>query len=231
MKARDLMTTAVVTVSMDAKVEDAVRLMLDHHVSALPVVETDGALAGLVSEGDLMRRLREGGSARRSWWLEILAGVGGSAQDYVKARSHHVADVMTHEVISVNEETPASEIAAILEKNRIKRVPVLRDRKVVGIVSRANLLQALARIPAEALPAPSASDDDLRRKIANALADVPGAEVNLVNVTVDNGKVALWGVVDSNLVENAIRVAVENVPGVKEIDMHLGRMPSWGYGI
>lgn len=231
MKAKNVMTTAVVTVGKDAGVEDAVRLMLDHHVSALPVVDSDGTLVGLVSEGDLMRRVREGGGVRRSWWLEVLDGVDGSAQDYIKARSHRISDVMTRKVISVDEETPVGEIAALLEKRHIKRVPVLRGDKVVGIVSRANLLQALAQIPAEALPVPSVSDEETRRAVAAALAEVPGAQVNMVNFTVENGKVALWGVVDSDFVEKAVEVAVESVPGVEEIEMHLGRLPSWGYGI
>ncbi len=231
MQAKDIMTTAVVTVRPEDTVEKAVRLMLDHHVSALPVVGRDDLLVGLISEGDLMRRLRDSGSKRQSWWLEFLADLDGEAEEYLKARSHRVGDVMTRNVETVTENTPVGEIARTLEKRRIKRVPVLRDGKVVGIVSRANLLQALAHVGEDALPPSSPSDEELRQAIAAALAEVPGAQVNLVNYTVENGRVSVWGVADSDFVEKAVRVAIENVPGVRGIDMHLGRFPSWGYGI
>lgn len=231
MRAKDIMTTAVITVSEKATVDEAVRKMLDHHVSALPVVDDNGKLVGLISEGDLMRRLQDKGRQRRSWWLELFGGPEGSAQDFIKARSHRIGDVMTRDVISVTEDTPVSEIARTLEKRRIKRVPVLRDGRVVGIVSRANLIQALAAASEGKLPQPTGSDAELRAAVAKAIAEVPGAAVNLINFTVENGKVSVWGVADSDFVENAVRVAVENVPGVKQVDVQMGRMPSWGYGI
>lgn len=231
MQAKDIMTTSVITVPQDGKIEDAVRLMLDYHVSALPVVDADGALKGLVSEGDLMRRVRDTDGPRRSWWLELLSGSGKSAQDFVKLNSHHIADVMTRDVVSVEEDAPAAEIARRLEKHRIKRVPVLREGRVVGIVSRANLLHALSALPDGALGEPSEDDRVLRSKIDEALKEVPGATVNLINYTVDKGNVAIWGVADSDFEENAIRVAVENVPGVRSVGIHMGRLAAWAYGI
>ncbi|WP_238367919.1 CBS domain-containing protein [Mesobacterium pallidum] len=231
MQAKDIMTTSVISVPQDGKVEDAVRLMLEHHVSALPVVDSEGALKGLVSEGDLMRRVRDTDGLRRSWWLELLGGSGNSAQDFIKLNSHHIADVMTRDVVSVEEDTPIAEIARLLEKHRIKRVPVLREERVVGIVSRANLLHALSAIPDGALGEPSEDDRVLRSKIDEALKEVPGATVNLINYTVDKGNVAIWGVADSDFEENAIRVAVENVSGVHSVDIHMGRLAAWAYGI
>lgn len=232
MQAKDIMTTSVISVPQDGKIEDAVRLMLDHHVSALPVVDADGALKGLVSEGDLMRRIRdEPDGPRRSWWLEVLGGSGNSAQEFIKLNSHHVADVMTRDVATVEEDTPVDAIARLLEKRRIKRVPVLREGRVVGIVSRANLLHALSAIPDGALVEPSEDDRVLRLKIDAALKVVPGATVNLINYTVDKGNVAIWGVADSDFEENAIRVAVENVSGVQSVDIHMGRLAAWTYGI
>ena len=121
MQTKDIMTTSVISVPQDGKIEDAVRLMLDHHVSALPVVDADGALKGVVSEGDLMRRVRDTDGPRRSWWLELLGGSGDSAHDFVKLNSHHVTDVMTRDVVSVEEDTAVAEIARLLEKHRIKR--------------------------------------------------------------------------------------------------------------
>lgn len=231
MQAKDIMTTTVISVPQAGKIEDAVRLMLDHHVSALPVVDADGALKGLVSEGDLMRRVRDSDGPRRSWWLEVLGGASESAQDFVKLKSHRVDDVMTRDVVSVEEDAPVAEIARLLEKHRIKRVPVLRADRVVGIVSRANLLHALSAFSKGALRKPSEDDRMLRTRVDEALKEVPGAAVNLINYTVEDGNVAIWGVVDSDFEENAIRVAAENVPGVRSVEVQMGRLPAWSYGI
>ncbi|WP_242601351.1 CBS domain-containing protein [Pseudaestuariivita atlantica] len=225
------MTTDVITVGNDATIDEAVALMLEHHVSALPVVGADGKLVGLISEGDLMRRLRGKDAPRRSWWLELFSAPEDSTDDFVKTRSRHVSDVMTRDVVSVAETTPVSEVARTLEAKRIKRVPVVRDGKVVGIVSRGNLLHALAQIDAKALPRLTATDEELRKAVLAALREVPGSAVNLINVTVDDGRVTIRGVADSDFVENGVRVAAENVPGVQGVDVHLGRLPSWGYGI
>lgn len=231
MQAKDIMTTTVISVPLGGTIDDAVRLMLDHHVSALPVIDADGALKGLVSEGDLMRRVRATDGKRRSWWLELLGEASNSAEDFVKLNSHYVDDVMTQDVVSVDEDTSVAEIARLLEKHRIKRAPVLRGGKVVGIVSRANLLHALSALPEGALQSPTEDDRVLRARIDEALKEVPGAAVNLINYTVDKGDVAIWGVADSDFEENAIRVAVENVPGVRSVDIHMGRLSAWSYGI
>ena len=231
MQARDIMTISVISVPLEGQIEDAVRLMLDHNISALPVVDAEGDLKGLVSEGDLMRRVRETDGPRRSWWLEVLGGSGDAARDFVKLKSHRVEDVMTRDVVSVEEDTNVAEIARLLEKHRIKRVPVVSSDKVVGIVSRANLLHALSALQDGALPEPLEDDRVLRAKIEEALKEVPGAAVNLINYTVDKGNVAVWGVADSDFEENAIRVAVENVPGVRTVEVHMGRLPAWAYGI
>ncbi|KNG91923.1 CBS domain-containing protein [Pseudaestuariivita atlantica] len=230
MKAKDIMKTAVVSIRDDGTVEQAVNLMLENHISALPVLDSDNRLVGLISEGDLIRRLRDGGAERRSWWLEMFSGEG-DARDYVKARSHRVADVMTRDLVTVDEGTLLSEIARTLETRRIKRVPVLRDGNMVGIVSRADLVRALAQSTAGKLPSPAPEDEPLRRSVEAAIAEVPGASVNLINLIVENGNVAIWGIADSDFVENAIRVAAENVDGVRSVDVRMGRLPAWAYGI
>ena len=231
MQAKDIMTTTVVSAPIDGAIEGAVRLMLEHHVSALPVIDAEGNLKGLVSEGDLMRRVREPDGPRRSWWLALLGGVSDSAEDFVKLRSHRIKDVMTRDVVSIEETTPVAQIARLLEKHRIKRVPVLRNGRVVGIVSRANLLHALSALGDGALQEVSEDDRVLRARVGDALNDVPGASVNLINYTVENGNVAIWGVARSDFEENAVRVAVENVAGVRSVDVHMGRLPAWGYDI
>jgi len=231
MQAKDIMTTSVISVPQDGTVEDAVRLMLDHHISALPVLDDQGRLKGLLSEGDLMRRVRDTESPRRSWWLEIFGGTSNTARDFVKLKSNRVEDVMTRDVVSVEEDTTVARIARLLEKHRIKRVPVLRSGQVVGIVSRANLLHALSALRDRVLPEPSEDDRLLRVKVEKALKDVPGATVNLINYTVEDGTVSVWGVADSDFQENAIRVAIENLSGVRKVDVNMGRLPAWAYGI
>lgn len=230
MKAKDIMKTGVVTISDDGTVDDAVKLMLGNHISALPVLDGDDRLVGVVSEGDLLRRMRDSGAPRRSWWLELVSG-HGDAQDYIKSRSHRVADVMTRDLVTVTEDTPVGEIAKILETRRIKRVPVLRDGKVAGIVSRTDLVRALATSTEGKLPSPTPSDDALRQQVIAAVSEVPGASVNLINVFVENGNVSVSGVADSDLVERAIRVAAETVDGVRSVEVQMGRLPAWGYGI
>ena len=231
MQAKDIMTGTVVSIPPEGSVADAVRLMLDNHVSALPVIDAKGELVGLISEGDLMRRVRDGGAVRRSWWLELFSGEVWNSQEYVAQNSRHVTDVMTREVVTVNEDAPVGEIARLLEKHRIKRVPVLRQGRVVGIVSRANLLHAISAVPSDGLPQPTDDDRALRERLNAALREVPGAAASLANFTVESGKVTIWGVADSDAQESAVRVAAENVPGVKEVEINMGRVPAWAYGI
>ncbi len=151
MKAADVMTSKVITVGPDAQLEDVARTLLSNRISGMPVLDADGKLIGIVSEGDLMRHVESGTERHRSWWLTLLMGRDALAAEYVKEHARKVSDVMTRDVIAVKPDTPLGDIATVLERNGIKRVPVVQDGKVVGIVSRANLLQALAsyRAPIE----------------------------------------------------------------------------------
>lgn len=229
MQARDVMTRDVVTVTGKTPVEDVAKLLLARHVSAVPVVDDAGAVLGLVSEGDLMRRVANPETPRRSWWLELFADPRGSVADYIKTHGRTAADVMTVKIHSVTEDTPVGEVARVLESARIKRVPVLRDGKLAGIVSRANLLQALAAAPT---PAPQSEIEDrvLRDRILLALAEVPGIQVSLVNVIVRDGIASVWGTVNSEFEERAVRLAVESVVGEGKSELQLGRIPAWSYG-
>lgn len=230
MKAKDVMTTPVVAVPVGETVETAVSLMLKHHISGLPVIDTGGRLVGLVSEGDLIRRLADGDKKRHSWWLALLGELSESSADFVKAKSHHVADVMTREVVFVDEDTSVAKIANLLEAKRIKRVPVVRNGSVVGIVSRANLLHALSVLQAEHIAGPSGDDRILRAKVQEALAAIPNVTLNLVNFTVDQGNVTVTGAVHDASEEHAIQVAIENVDGVVSTKISLGTLPSWAFG-
>jgi CBS domain-containing protein len=213
MQAKDVMTSRVVTIRPEATIPEVVERLLSHRISALPVVDKRGRLQGIVSEGDLIGRVRDR-SDPRSWWLRLLADRDTSADVYVKSRGTTAGDVMTREVVTVGERTPIGKIAALLELHHIKRVPVLRGGKVVGIVSRANLLQGLATRSGGGAARPS----DRRLRVA-LLKEVDRADIDrlYVNVVVSAGTVELWGFVASAAQKRALAVSVRNVPGVKRV--------------
>jgi CBS domain-containing protein len=220
MNAADVMISNVITVGPDAQLQDVAQTLLTNRISAMPVVAPDGKLVGIISEGDLMRRAESGTGRRRSWWLALLTGREVLAAEYVKEHSRKVSDVMTREVITVKPETPLRDIATLLERNGIKRVPVVKDGKVVGIVSRANLLQALAshRTPIEG-SAPN--DSAIRDSVMARLNSEPWSRPSLINVIVQDGNVELWGIVDTQVEKKAVRVAAEVTPGVRAVNDNL----------
>ncbi|WP_448191482.1 CBS domain-containing protein [Azospirillum sp. sgz301742] len=220
MKAVDVMTNPVITIDPDSTVADAAKRMLEHRISGLPVCDPAGRLLGVISEGDLLRRAEAGTQRRHSWWLSMLAGSAGQAADYVKQHSRRVRDVMSTSVITVEENTPLDAVVGLMETNRIKRVPVVREGKLAGIISRANLLHVLASVAsdvADAIP----DDRTLRDRVLGELRDQPWAPDAGKNVVVRNGVVHLWGSVRSQTQRDAMRVAAENVPGVRNVEDHL----------
>ena len=219
MKASDVMTVGAATIRSDASVPEAARLMLRYAISGLPVVDDAGHLVGIITEGDFLRRTETGtGRPHRPRWLEFLLGPGRLADEYVHSHSRKVEEVMTRQVVAVAEETPLDEIARLMERHRIKRVPVIRDNRVVGIVSRANLLRGLARL-ADAAPAATANDLAIREQILAELDAQAWGRRAPIDVTVRNGIVQLWGPVADERVAQALRVAADNVPGVKGVEM------------
>jgi len=219
MKAADVMVSAVISVRPNARIEEVASILLANRISAVPVVNEEGELVGIVSEGDLMRRAETGTDRHRPWWLEYLAGKQVLAADYVKSHSHKVADIMTRSVITAAPDTPLGDVATLLERNRIKRVPIVQNGQVVGIVSRANLLQAFASMSKNIATA-NGDDSQIRDEVFSRL----NAELwrpSMLNVTVHNGTVDLWGFVTSNDEKKAARIALEGIPGVKAINDHL----------
>lgn len=222
MYAAEVMATKVITVPPDALVHDVAYILLSNRISAVPVIGDDGKLMGIVSEGDLMRRAEAGTGRHRSWWLTLLAGRDIRAVDYVKEHSRKVTDVMTCDVITASPDTPLRDIATMLERNRIKRVPITVDGKVVGIVSRANLLQALASMRKPQKPEDVDADDSaIRESLVARLEAEPWTQPALINVIVQDGTADLWGVVDSEAEKKALRVAAEVTPGVRAVNDHL----------
>lgn len=220
MQAQDVMTTWVATIDAGATVQEAAKLMLERRISALPVMDSKDRVIGIVSEGDLVRRTELGTDTVRSWWLQLLAE--NAAQDYLKTHGTSVREVMTSPAVSVRRSTPLHEVARLLDKHRIKRVPVLEAGRLVGIVSRADLVRRLATSPAR--PAPRASSDRaLRRQVLKQVAQ-SGVDALYVNVTVEGGTVHLWGSVRSALEQKALRAAAK-AAGIRRVEDHTFVMP------
>ena len=221
MKAIDVMVSNVITVTLDQSVQDVAQILLEHRISGVPVLDAAGDLVGIVSEGDLIRRGDAGTEHRRSWWLKLLMGREGLAGEYIKEHATKVKDVMTRGVICALPETSISEIAELLERNRIKRVPIVKDRRVIGIVSRANLLQALAGLRHQITIEKPTTDTALRDSVLRRLKAEPWTRTSLINITVHDGTVDLWGVVDSATEKKALCLAAEVTPGVRAVNDHV----------
>jgi len=228
-QARDVMTANVVAVSEETPVHEVVGLLLKYRVSAVPVVDQAQNVLGIVSEGDLLRPEGQGGvEPRRPWWLEAMfGGETGTA----RTRGRTAGSVMTRGVVSVDENAPLNEIAALLERHHIKRVPVLRDGRLAGIVSRANLLHGLAGTIVERHEPGAAQDRALRDALVKTLLATPKLETVLVNVTVENGHVRLWGVVDNAGQARVAEAAARALPGVTSVENNLGPGPVSGVPI
>jgi len=221
MKAKDVMTSPVVSVEPDASIWQAVRIMLQRHISGLPVIDQHGRLVGIVSEGDFLRRAETGTQRRRPSWLEFLVGPGRLADEYTRTHGRKVREVMTPDPLTVREETPLDEVVRTMEKRRIKRLPVVRGDKVLGIVTRANLVHALAGVARELKPT-AVSDREIRERLLKELASEPWAPVGLIDVSVRDGAVELWGTITEERQRQALVAAAENVPGVRSVKEHLG---------
>jgi len=214
------MTPGVATVHPDTTLSDAARTMIQFGISGLPVIDAAGELVGILTEGDLLRRAETGTERRRPRWLEFIVGPGRMAEEYVHAHGRKVEEVMTPDVITVAEEAPLQEVVRIMEERRIKRVPVVSEGKIVGIISRANLVQALARLAEEAPPS-QVNDEAIRKAILAELDKQPWAPRSMVNVIVRNGVAELWGTILDEREREALRVLAENCPGVTKVRDHL----------
>lgn len=218
MQVRDVMTPTVISIAPDATVLTAAQTMLENRISGLPVVDAAGNLVGMVTEGDFLRRGEIGTERKRPKWLEFLIGPGRLASEYVHADGRRVDEVMTTDLVTVSEDDPLEAVVELMERHRIKRLPVMRDGKMVGIVSRANLMHALVSLAREA-EAPPGDDAAIRERILAAIGKQSWAP--RVNVVVTNGVVELWGTITDEREREALKVAVENVAGVVQVHDHL----------
>jgi len=215
MKAADVMTERVLSVWPETSVKMAAMIMSENRISALPVTDCEDHILGIVSEGDLIRRVEIGTTKRRAWWSNLWKG-RAPAVDFVKSHAKKVSDVMTKDVASVAEDAPLEDVATLMERRQVKRLPVVRHGKVVGIVSRANLIRALANAPQPLVPVPD-SDMNLQKRVIENLKSQPFGKPWLISVSVLDGVVTLWGPVSSKGEQQALRIAAETTPGVREV--------------
>ncbi len=220
MKAADVMTRNLVSVKPEATVLQAARLMLQQHISGLPVIDADGRLVGILSEGDFLRRRETATEKRRSRWLEFLMGPGKIASEYTHSHGNKVAEVMTTDVQTVEEDAPLEAIVELMERRRIKRVPVVRGGEVVGIVTRSNLMHAMVSL-ARSTPKVAQTDAAIREQLLSEMTKQKWAPIAMLNVVVHEGIVELWGVIVDERQREALTVAAENTAGVKAVKDHL----------
>jgi CBS domain-containing protein len=224
------MTASVITVTPQTSVRDLAELLSKHGISGVPVVNAEHNLVGLVSEGDLLHRAETGTERRlqkrRSWWLDSLAAEEQAARDYVKAHGQKVRDIMSREVISVSETTDLAEVAMLLETRLIKRVPVVRDGKLIGIISRANLVRALATTSTAPAIVADGDDRSIRESLLQELRGQRWANVWAADIMVRDKVVHIWLSDDQPIAErDALRVAAENIPGVRRVEEHIVPAP------
>ncbi|MGA2567101.1 MAG: CBS domain-containing protein [Pseudolabrys sp.] len=220
MKAEDVMTREVISIDPDSTVLQAARLMLQHHISGLPVIDKEGNLVGVLSEGDFLRRRETKTEKRHSRWLEFLMGPGRIAAEYSHSHGSKVSEVMTKEVQTVDETTALEDIVDLMERHRIKRVPVLCGGQVVGIITRSNLMHAMVSLARVAQPA-ATGDAAIRDQLLAEMQKEKWAPAASANVVVHDGVVELWGVIIDERQREALKVAAENIPGVKAVKDHL----------
>ena len=228
MRVEEVMTRDVITTSPGTPIHEAARLMVNHTMSGLPVVDDAGTLVGVISEGDLILRQRQ--RDRQPWWRTFFQDGERLAREYQKAAGTTVGEVMTPAVISVSPDLPIESAAVILDRHRIRRLPVVADGQLVGIVSRGDLVKALSTAPAPAVA--SASDTALCAEMKTRLAREPWVSNRAIVVQAKDGGFALWGLVSTEAEKSAIETMARAVPGAKGLESHLvvqAEIPYW-YG-
>jgi len=216
--ARDVMSTKLAAIAPGANIQLAAKLMLKRKVSALLVLDTKRRLLGICSEGDLVNRIELGSRKKGSWWLNLVARDRDMARDYARAHGRRVSDAMTRHVISVEPQTPISGVAALMDEHKIKRVPVVEAGRVVGIVSRADILSALVRVGARATVEMGVNDAVAVGEIRKRMGKESWAGATLVSVSVRKGVATFAGIVASSAQHDALRALAEGVPGIRHVD-------------
>jgi len=220
MKVSDVMTKRVVSISPETSILVAADLMLKHHISGLPVIDNHAKLVGIVTEGDFLRRAEIGTERKASSWLDALRGTADATADYVHSHGLAIKEIMTRNPVTAAEDTNLDEAVRLMENRNIKRLPVLRDGKLVGIISRANLMRALLSIHRKA-PQSSSDDAAIRERILADAAKQSWSSGAVVDAVVQDGIVDLWGTLADPSQREAFVVLAKKVPGVALVEDHL----------
>jgi len=219
-RTSEIMTSPVITITPATSIAGAARLMLQHRISGLPVVNPKGEVVGIITEADLLRRAETGSVPHHPMWLELLLGPGRLAKEYTEAHARKVGDAMTADVVSVPSHAELRDVVRLMSKRRIKRLPVIDDGRLVGIVSRANLVRALAKALVKK-PARPLSDTEIWQAILDAIAAEPWGPRFAVDIKVNNGSVDVYGTMTDERERAALHVLAESIPGVKAVRDHL----------
>ena len=220
MYVRDVMTARIIGIDPGATIAEAGALMIQNGLSALLVIDRSGELVGLLSEGDLLERYELGTERKKHSWLEVLFQPGRLTGEYLRSHSCRVEDVMTRELVTVTEVMPIVDAVTLMMENRIKRLPVMRGRRPIGVLSRSDLVRTLVKCAGESRSV-SRTDEEIQSAIVAELRAQSWAPAALVTVNVKNGIVDLWGSITDERQREAIRVLAENVSGVKAVHDHL----------
>jgi CBS domain-containing protein len=224
MNAQEAMTKDVITVGPDATVGEIAALLVQHRISAVPVVSQDNRVVGIVTQTDLGHRSETGTEKKRKWWLDVFADADAKAREYIKSHGLKAQDVMTRHIVSVSRTSSLAEVAEVLDTHRIRQVPVMEDGKLVGMVSRTDLVRKLAEVR---IAAPSARPENgaLQKAIWDQIKAQTWLTSAYLNLAVKDGVVELWGAVDSEEQRRALRVLVENVSGVQRVENNVALFP------
>ena len=221
MRVRDVMTEKIVSIAPDASVAEALDVMTNSHLSGLPVIDAAGNLVEIVSEADFLRRFELGTGKSYSGWLTQLMLPGRAAEVYARAHAKTVEEVMSANVVTIEEDATLGEAVALMEGKRVKRLPVVAGNKLIGMVTRADFVRALARFVRRAPDGAAISDDEIRQRIRAEMRAQAWAPVATVDVTVENGVVKLHGVLTDERERKALRALAEGVSGVKSVEDHM----------
>ena len=224
MNAQEAMSKDVITVGPEATVAEIAGLLVRHRISAVPVVSQDSRVIGIVSQTDLAHRSETGTEKRRKWWLEVFADSDAKARDYIKSHGLKAQDVMSRVIVSVSKHANLSEVADILDTHRIRQVPVMDGGKLVGMISRTDLVRKLAEVSVAA-PALRAEGGALQKVIWEQIKAQQWLKSAYINLAVKNGVVELWGAVDSEEQRRALRILVEGVSGVQKVENNVSLFP------
>jgi CBS-domain-containing membrane protein len=217
MQARDIMTRSVITVGPETPLREIVSIMLDRHISGLPVVAHDGRIIGIVSQSDLLHRAELGTERKHKWWFRTFGDSNTLAKEFAKAHGLKAHDVMSRHVVSVREDSELGDVADILDNRRIKRVPVVQNGLLVGLITRGDLVRALSLVQVST-PTGKIENAPLHRMLRDRIRAQRWLNKNYINLTVDDGVVELWGFVESEDERNALRALVEETSGVTRVE-------------